>query len=79
MTSAEDREPQDSVSGGCLAPSLSISGFLSPDSAALIALDGGMSALSDVEDDDDTTEGDELSDTDDEVWHAASTLQQTQI
>lgn len=79
MTSSEDREPHDSVSGGTMPPSLSSSGLLSPESAALIALDGGMSALSDVDDDDDTTEGEELSDTDDEVWQAASTLQQVQI
>lgn len=74
MTSSEDRQPHDS-GGGSMIQSQSLSGPLSPESA----LDGGMSALSDIDDDDDTTEGDELSDTDDELWQTATSLQQTRI
>jgi hypothetical protein len=75
MTSSEDRQPHDSGGGGSLIQSQSLSGPLSPEPA----LDGGMSALSDVDDDEDTTEGDELSDTDDELWQTTGALQQTRI
>lgn len=77
LTSSEDRQPQDV---GVLQPSRS--GLLSPDIAAGgLTIEGGMSSLSDIDDDDDTTEGDELSDTDDdeEVWSKPASLQHTQL